>query len=220
MTTILTANMTELDAVNEMLLSIGESPVSTLTSGLDDAAQALTALQGASRQVQLEGWNANTRKGIALSKDASDIVGVPVNTLTVNTTSRIPNNKITRPALSGHLNISVRRSTDDTQFLLWDNDNDRETWPNEDTITVNLVQYLEFDNLPPSLQVYISKLAAHKFQKGSMASRVLSQMTKEEVFEAQDMAANDDEETGNANVLRDSPSAFAATYRRNPIYGS
>ncbi len=217
---LLTANLTELDAVNDMLLSIGESPVSTLVSGLDDAAQALTALTNASRQVQLEGWNANTRKGIALSVDASDICSVPVNTLRVDTTSRMSALKITRPKLSGHLEIAVRRSADDTQFLLFDRANDRETWPNEDTITVNLIQFLPFDNLPPSLQVYISKMAAHKFQKGTLASKVLAQMTKEEVLESQDIAANDDEETGNANIFRDSPSAHNAVYRNNPIYGS
>ncbi len=219
MTTVLTANMTDLDAVNEMLSSIGESPVSTLTSGLDDAAQALTALINTSRKVQLEGWNANTRRGIALSADSNNIIAVPVNTLRVETTSRQGFRKESSPPLSGHINVSVRRSIDDTKFLLWDNDNDRETWPNEDSITVNLIQMLEFDNLPPSLQVYIAARAGHQFQKGAMASRVLAEFTQEDVFQAYEMAANDDEQTGNANIIKDSPHVFDVTRRNNPFWG-
>ncbi len=59
-----TANMTKLEAVNDILLSIGEKPVNGLTSGLPDAALAEAVLDKISRQVQLEGWNSNTRRGI------------------------------------------------------------------------------------------------------------------------------------------------------------
>ena len=52
---------TELDAVNAMLLSIGQAPVSTLSvTGLKDVSFAQYILHSVSREVQLKGWEFNT----------------------------------------------------------------------------------------------------------------------------------------------------------------
>lgn len=216
---LMTANLTELDAVNDMLLSIGEAPVNSLATGLADAALAQSILTRTSRKVQLEGWTANTRRGIELSRDANNFISVPVNTLRVDTTSRRPNRKEVQPALSGHINVSVRKSSDDTQFLLYDNDNDRETWPNDATLTVDIIQMLAFDDLPPSLQAYISALAGRRFQQTVMASQVLNAFTENDVIEALEMALQDDADTDDDNMTRDNSHVFAVTYRNNSLFG-
>ena len=77
--------MTELEAVNEMLMSIGQAPVSTLeVSGITDVNIALGELAKVSRRVQSQGWNFNTDEGYELSRDVDGHVRVPVNALRVD----------------------------------------------------------------------------------------------------------------------------------------
>jgi hypothetical protein len=54
--------MTELEAINDMLSAIGESPVASLdeASGVADAQIALQLLRRASRWLQKKGWHWNS----------------------------------------------------------------------------------------------------------------------------------------------------------------
>ncbi len=214
-----TANMTKLEAVNDILLSIGEKPVNGLSSGLPDAALAEAILDKVSRQVQLEGWNSNTRRGIELTRDSNNIIAVPINTLRVKTTNSKSHRKTNRPRLSGHINVTVRRSADDTQFLLYDLDDDSETWANDSTLTVDIVQMLQFEHLPTALQLYIAALAGRKFQAGTMASRILWEFTSIAVEEALVMALNDDEDQSRDNIKTESAHVHNTVYRNNPTWG-
>ena len=214
-----TANMTKLEAVNDILLSIGEQPVNGLSSGLPDAALAEAVLDKISRQVQLEGWNSNTRRGIELTRDANNIIAVPINTLRIKTTNSKSHRKTNRPRLSGHINATVRRSADDTQFLLYDLDDDSQLWPNDDTLTVDLVQMLQFEHLPTSLQIYIAYFAGRRFQAGTMASRILWEFTEIMVEESLVMALNDDEDQSRDNIKTESAHVHNVVFRRNPTWG-
>jgi len=51
------AGTSKLDAVNTMLSSIGEAPVSSLSSGLIEAEIAETILDTIDREVQSMGWH-------------------------------------------------------------------------------------------------------------------------------------------------------------------
>ncbi len=214
-----TAIVTKLEAVNDILLSIGEKPVNSLASGLPDAALAQAVLDKVSRQVQLEGWNSNTRRGIELTRDVANKIAVPINTLRVKTTNAISSRKTTRPPLSGHINVTVRRSADDTQFLLYDLDKDSELWTADATLTVDIVQMLQFEHLPTALQLYIAALAGRKFQAGTMASRILWEFTEIAVEEALVMALNDDEEQSGDNIKRENAHMHNVVFRRNPTWG-
>jgi hypothetical protein len=69
---------TELDAVNTMLYTIGEQPVSSLAeSGLADVAIAKTILTEQSRRFQAKGWDFNTDKDYALAVDINSKIPVP-----------------------------------------------------------------------------------------------------------------------------------------------
>lgn len=216
---ILTAHYTELDAVNDMLLAIGETPVSSLSSGLPDAALAQQILSRKSREVQMVGWGQNTLEGFELARDSQNLIPVPQNALSVKTVTARNFRKENNPPVSGHLRVSVRKSSDGTQFILWDQDNNRETWPNDPSVTVDMVILQPFDDLSPSLQSYIMKYAGHQFQKGAIASGVLSSFTQEDVLAALAIAEQEDAEMRPLNVLRDSSSIQAAIIRNNPLYG-
>ena len=73
------------------------------------------------------------------------------------------------PVFSSHLNAHMRRSQDDTKWLMYDGDNNSETWSDITEMTVDITQLKEFRLLTPALQVYVWTWAAHRFQKGAMA---------------------------------------------------
>ena len=50
----------KLDAINSMLIGVGEAPVNTLNSGLQEAEIAAITLTTVSREVQSSGWTFNT----------------------------------------------------------------------------------------------------------------------------------------------------------------
>ena len=214
-----TANLTKLAAVNEILFSIGEKPVSSLASGLPDAALAEAVLDRVSRQVQLEGWNSNTRRGIVLSRDDNNYIAVPVDTLRAKLTNSKSHRKTTRGPHSGHISATVRRQSDDTRYILYDLDNDTELWANNASLTVDIVQMLELQNLPPALQAYITAMASRKFQSGTMGSRIAFEITQGDVIEALTMALNDDEDQSSDHIKRESPHVYNVSFRNNPIAG-
>ena len=82
MTYILTPQ-SELEAVNEILSSIGSSPVDTLDESLDvDVINAKRLLEATSREVQSKGWYFNTEDSVTLQPDTdSNRVPCPENYL-------------------------------------------------------------------------------------------------------------------------------------------
>ncbi|SVB25525.1 uncharacterized protein METZ01_LOCUS178379, partial [marine metagenome] len=61
----------KLDAINSMLIGIGEAPVNTLNSGLQEAEVAEIVLDSISREVQSAGWVFNTDIRYTLSPNSS-----------------------------------------------------------------------------------------------------------------------------------------------------
>jgi len=214
----LVAHMTELEAVNQMLRSIGESGVNVLNSGQIDAAQAQATLAEVSRRIQAQGWHANTRRAVSLPLNASGQFVVGVNALSVDTVNVTSGRRNSTPSPSSFYNVMLKRSADDTKYLLYDVDNDTEVWTTPSTMTVDIVEYLKFTHLPLLLQTYIYKAAAHEFQKSSVSSQVLFQFTKEDVDEAQIHASQEDSANEDNNILRDSPESREVLYRNNPLY--
>lgn len=212
-------HMTKLEAVNEMLLSIGESPVQSLSSGLGDAAIAEAVLDRTSREVQLKGWHVNTLRAFTLSKNGSNQFGLPDDTLKVDTVNPQSGRQESTPRRSSHINAVMKRASDDSKWLMFDVDNNSETWTNETELTVDIVKLLDFAKLTPALQIYVWTKAAHRFQKGMMGSKVLFEYTSEDVLEAETQAVQEDADNEDLNVLRESPHAYSVAYRFNPGYG-
>jgi hypothetical protein len=214
------AHLTKLEAVNEMLFSIGESPVQSLASGLQDAELAETILDNESRRIQMKGWHCNTRRNVELTKNASNQFAIGIDALKVDTVNPRYSRSTNSPSPSSYINVAMRRSADDTKWLLYDVDNATETWGSDvTTLTVDIVQFLDFANLPAYLQNYIMYSAAHRFQKGVVSSRVLSEFTREDVQQAMIDAVSDDFEQADDNIFRMDPASNFIAYRYNPSYG-
>jgi hypothetical protein len=219
--TVLTAHMTELEAVNQMLRSIGEQPVSDLNGGQIDAEQAQSILAETSRRIQAQGWHANTRYGVSYSRDANNYFGIPQNVLKVDSVNADSPRRSSTPNPSSFYNVGLRRNSTDDGYILYDLDNDSETWANgPSTMVCDVVEYLEFRNLPTHLQQYIYKAAAHEFQKSAVQSTRLYEFTLEDVQIAMADAIQSDSENEDRNMHRNNRSNWEVVYRYNPLYNT
>ena len=79
--------MTELEAVNTILATIGEAGIASLSSNVNeitDSGLAQRTLKEVSRDVQSEGWSWNTDENVKISATAQNTYVVANNTLTVD----------------------------------------------------------------------------------------------------------------------------------------
>ena len=80
-----TTNATqELPAVNEILASVGQAPVTTLDQTNPDVAIAYDTLMQVSREVQAEGWTFNTEHEYETTTDGNKEYVIPNNMLQVD----------------------------------------------------------------------------------------------------------------------------------------
>lgn len=147
---------TTLEAVNQCLFAIGESPVSTVDdSGMVDAAVALRTLTNVSREVQQEGWHWNTEINLSLQPNVAGNLVLPPNTLKVDT------------AGADACTDLVARGN-----RLYDRTNHTYTFSR--AVLVDMVIMLDFEELPEAARNYIALRAARRFQQNSVGSQELS----------------------------------------------
>jgi hypothetical protein len=77
---------TELQAVNEILASVGQSPVTTLDQTNPDVAIAYDTLTQVSREVQAEGWTFNKEFNYPFTPDNTSQIQIPNNVLQLDLT--------------------------------------------------------------------------------------------------------------------------------------
>lgn len=154
---------TELEAVNELLAVIGESPVSTLSNdGFVDAIIAKDILRKVSREVQARGWSFNTYVDYPLARDSQGQINLPVNTLQYDQSTKY----------DGRCD-SIQRGT----RLL-----NKKTFSFifEEDLEGTLVLFIDFEELPEQARNYITIRAARVYQRRVIGSDTLEALTQEE----------------------------------------
>lgn len=149
-----------LRAINEMLQSIGESPVTSLDSGLLEAAVAIDLLDQESERVQAIGYPFNTERNFRLSRDIDGYIYLPEGTLKVTGT------------LIDNEEVKVRADR------LYNCRSSSFTFTS--SITVDLVLKLPFDDLPTVAQDYITLRAARIFQDRTIGANDLHGYQKDD----------------------------------------
>lgn len=135
-------------AVNELLQSIGQAPVSTLDTSNPDVSIAWNTLVSTSREVQAEGWTFNTEKNVKLMR--SNTTGY-VNYILL-TENRIELRVDLVNNLENQDHNSIIRS-DGTKFFLRDKEQHSNTWSYDPLC--NIVYYYDFETLPIPILTYI-----------------------------------------------------------------
>ena len=79
------AASTELDAVNQILSSVGQAPVTTLDLQNPEVFITLSTLREVSKQVQLEGWTFNTEREYPMVRnETTNEISLPANLLAID----------------------------------------------------------------------------------------------------------------------------------------
>ena len=140
-----TTNATqELPAVNQILASVGQAPVTTLDQTNPDVAIAYDTLIQVSREVQAEGWTFNTEYKVKLTPDNNDQISYPSNVLQMNLSDG-----------EGYGSKAAIRKND----KLYDRVNHTDIWTDE-TVKVDIVYFYDWIDLPIPIQDFITARAA------------------------------------------------------------
>jgi len=138
------AASTELDAVNQILSSVGQAPVTTLDLQNPEVAIALNTLREVNRQVQAEGWTFNTERGYELTPDSvTGYIEFPTNALSIDTTVD----------KHGTTYDPVRR--DGKLYNRLDH-----TYEWDEAIKCDILWLFSYEDVPPTIQAYITARAA------------------------------------------------------------
>ncbi|WP_444939070.1 hypothetical protein [Microbulbifer sp. JMSA002] len=148
--------MTKLDAVNYMLVGIGEAPVNQLGEAFADARIAETILSQTNTTVQAKGWYFNTENNYKLSRNFYTEIKLPKGTLSVDT-----------------------GSTDVVQRGLYLYDNVNKTKKFQSDMNVHLVLEIDFEDLPHEAMMAVLTSATRRFQQSTVGSKDLDQFLKE-----------------------------------------
>jgi hypothetical protein len=196
--------LSKIEAVNIILESIGEAPVSSLTSGLPDAEAAESKLNEINKSVQARGWHQNIDYNLKLMPNNNSLIYVPSNYLRVDTTRD-----------SQYINVTVRNYN--SRLALYDIK--KQTYIFTEPLFVDVVYLIQFEDLSLELSTYIAYLAARKFQESQMQSVALDNFTRRAEMEAYAALLDAESETDDANILTDSSYVAYATYRHHGLYG-
>ena len=163
MTTV--TRTTELEAVNTILSTIGESPVNSLTGTLPvDATTALNVLDEISREVQSAGWHYNSHYKVDLSRDGDNKIPIGTDVLRVELNTKYDRSSYDVVQRDNYLyNLAKNSETFDQDFT----DN-------------SIVYLLDFSKLPEPARRYITIRAARVFHDRTLGANTLHKFSSED----------------------------------------
>ena len=140
-----TTNATqELPAINQILSSCGQAPVTTLDTTNPDVAIAYDTLLQVSREVQAEGWTFNKEYHIEFTPDTDDFIQIANNVLQIKLTDNAANRE----------HDGIRRSG-----KLYDRQHHTFKWT-ATTVECDVVWEFDWVDLPQPIQDFITARAA------------------------------------------------------------
>lgn len=190
--------MLKLDAVNQMLESINQTPVTTIVNNQHpDVLAAISTLNRIDKQVQSKGWWFNTDTNLTLAYNPlTDEVIVPGNTLGVD-----PIDPLVK---------YIQRGT-----RLYDPENS--TFEIGKSVEVEIKVQLDFEDLPESAGIYIATRAERKFVANSTGDQnKLAELREDEKYALTELK-KDDMRYIDLNV-NTNPNVVAVTNGIRPAY--
>lgn len=143
---------TELDAVNQILSSVGQAPVTTLDQQNPEVSIVLSTLREVNRQVQSEGWTFNTEKHKTLNRNSqTNRILFPPDALSVDA-----NKDAHRDGY--HIVRRTLTLSGTTSAFLYDMH--RHKYEFETDLICDIVYLVDFDDTPPIVQSYITARAS------------------------------------------------------------
>lgn len=188
------ARTTELEAVNEILMSAGIAEVSDLGAStladVEEADQAYKVLQRISREVQSGGLHCNSESDITWSPVGNEIT-VAANVLRVD--KHYPSDP----------DVAVRGAANEA-FRLYNLTDSTFTFT--DDIQVDVIYQLDYEYLPEHVRRYIQARAARTFVLRYLRDTELWQALKEDELHARQAFNTGEIENSDTNMLHGYPS--------------
>ena len=212
--------LTELEAVNEMLSSVGEAPLPADTdlsaATAQDILLALQILRKTTRDVQTEGWRFNSEKGVALEpvglvaygSTTLGVFKVPAGVLKWKQTACQENQTIDlveRPS-------KVYREADEPVMVLYDRLANRDGVA-QAAVYLDLVWGFNFTQMPEIVRTYAAVRSARLFAEKAMGSSTLSSFTEAHEYAALRALKDDQGEVEQLNLFNH-PESYDARGRR------
>ena len=148
-----TTNATqELPAVNQILASVGQAPVTTLDQTNPDVAIAYDTLLQVNREVQSEGWTFNREPHYEFTPSADLVNGIERNEID------IPNNILQLKLTENSANINYDAVRRDGK--LYDRIHHRYTWPDHSVVECDVIWEFDWVDIPEPIQQFITARAA------------------------------------------------------------
>ena len=192
MTTISYGVSTEIDAVNSILMSVGESPVNTLTVQSPEVAIAQKTLRQVCREIQAEGWSYNTENEYPIDLDTNNQCIVPNNVLQID------------------LNIyqhgkdyNVVKRSDNGVQKIYDKKNHSFTFENCTKLYFDIVWMFKFEDLPQAFKDYVTAKATRVAAVRMVSSTEAAKLLEADEAYARALALVYDARQGDHNIFND-----------------
>jgi len=176
---------TELDAVNQILSSVGQAPVTTLDLQNPEVSIVLNTLREVNKQVQAEGWIFNTERGVEFSPDTTtSYIEYPFDILQMDVNNEKHKNKYDVVRRNGRLYDRLNHTDKFTENLFLD-----------------IVKYFDFTDVPPAIQAYITARAARMCSTKMIGDRELNVLLQEQELQTRAAAIEYDCNQGDYSMF-------------------
>ena len=190
----------ELEAVNTILSTIGESPLNTLSGSLPvDGTIAKNVLSEVSREVQSQGWHFNTHYKVSLSRDTDNKIPLATNIVRVEIDPR-QYSKVSYDIVQRNnflYNLAKNEDTFDTNF--------------KDATAVYL---LPFDEIPEQAKRYITIRSARIFHDRTLSANTIHKFSQEDEAKSLSILKQAESHTGDYSIF-DTPEQAYTIIRGN-----
>ena len=176
---------TELDAVNQILSSVGQAPVTTLDLQNPEVSIVLNTLREINKQVQSEGWIFNTEREYVMSPDsATNEIAYPFNMLQIDTNQPYHKNAYDVVRRGGKLYDRLNH-----------------TYSFTGDIKADVVWYFDFTDVPPAIQAYIIARAARMCATKMVGDKELNGLLQEQELQTRAAAIEYDCNQGDYSMF-------------------
>lgn len=187
----------KLEAINTMLTSIGEIPVSSITNATtNDVSIAIQILDHVSREVQARGWFFNTDINYSLIPNNNNQIELPANALRVELAD----------GYRRHDFVERNRK-------LYDRVNN--TFSITNNVKVNIVFLLDFSELPEVARHYILVRASRIFQDRMLVSSELHKFHEMDELQSYMSLKEAEGDIGRHNILTGNYDVYRVLDRGN-----
>jgi len=177
----------ELEAVNTILSTIGESPLNTLSGSLPVGGTiAKNVLSEVSREVQSQGWHFNTHYKVTLTRDTDNKIPLATNIVRVEVDPR-RYSKVSYDIVQRNnflYNLAKNEETFDTNF--------------QDATAVYL---LPFDEIPEQAKRYITIRSARIFHDRTLGANTIHKFSQEDEAKALSILKQAESHTGDYSIF-------------------